>query len=95
MLTFRSGESDFSDVSSFHDRRPDICVSVPTVRPISSSVGAHTSGEANKELPTQDVFFSLFFSGRLSTTGRISRGHGKSLVSSPRPFQEAGVLDQR
>ena len=41
------------------------------------------------------VVFSLFLSGRLSTTGRISRGHGKSLVSSPRPFQEAGVLDQR
>ena len=58
-------------------------------------MGFHKSGEANKELPTQDVFFSLFFSGRLSTTGRISRGHGKSLVSSPKPFQEAGVLDQR
>ena len=41
MLSSRAGEADFAVVSSSHDEREDIGVSVPSVRPTSSSVGVH------------------------------------------------------
>ena len=85
-----SSELAFSSLSSLHDGRPSLCFPVSSFWPGGGSLGLHKDHQTGQRLPSQNVFQSLFFPGRLSSSSRIPEDLNKISASVLVLFKNLG-----
>ena len=90
----RSNKLVFPEVSSLYGGRSDLCVSVPPVWSVHSSVDVYKDYKANKGSSPQNEDSNSFFFGRFSSASKKSRRVIKDNCFGFKSFQRTGSSDK-